>query len=214
MGAKKSMTVKNAGREALFTDAVEPFDIAIHPWEDSGYDPKVEGRICYDGAGIHIGFTVWEDQVVINHFNKNDPVSLDSCVEFFVSPWPEGSPHYANFEINAIGTFLAKNRPGPNEMQFIERSETDREFDIRTSLSRENHSDFKGPFWQVSYTVPRSVLERYFPGCELKSGAVWRANFYKCGHGDYLNHKMAWSDIKTEKPQFHSPKFFGSITLG
>ena len=211
MSIKKTMKIKKAGREELFTSAVTPFAIDIHPWEDSGYDPKVECRLCYSDEGLHIGFTIHENQVVINHFAPNEAVSLDSCVEFFVSPEPEGSLHYTNFEINAIGTFLAKHRPKPGEFDFIERSESDKEFDIRTTLSKDNYEEFKGPFWQVSYTVPTAVFKKYFPDCKLEKGAVWRANFYKCGHGDYLNHKIAWSDIKTEKPAFHAPQFFGTV---
>ncbi len=210
----KTLNIIKAGREALFTQAVEPFSIAIHPWPDSGYSPATQCRLCYDDKGLHIGFTVWEDRVVINHFEKNEAVSQDSCVEFFVSPEPEGSLHYTNFEMNAIGVFLAKHRPNPGEFEFIERSADDGEFDIRSTLSKDNYTAYTGPYWQVSYTVPAAVFTKYFPGCRLKAGAVWRANFYKCGHGGFLRHQMAWNNIETERPQFHSPQFFGKIIFG
>jgi hypothetical protein len=73
----------------------------------------VEGRLCYSEAGLHIGFTIWENSVIATYTQPNDPVSRDSCVEFFFSPEPEGSAHYVNFESTPSAPFLPRTGPAP-----------------------------------------------------------------------------------------------------
>jgi hypothetical protein len=99
-------------------------------------------------------------------------------------------------------------------MHLIERTQGDREYDIRTTLTAETAKDYKGPFWQVSYTVPKEVILRCFPDARLEPGQAWRANFYKCTNGGPTNHQIAWNRIETPTPQFHSPAYFGRILLG
>ena len=36
-------------------------------------------------------------------------------------------------------------------------------------------------------------------------------NFYKCADGTDSPHYVSWSPIKTEKPNFHCPEFFGEL---
>lgn len=38
-----------------------------------------------------------------------------------------------------------------------------------------------------------------------------RGNFYKCADGTDSPHYVSWSPIKTEKPNFHCPEFFGEL---
>jgi hypothetical protein len=36
-------------------------------------------------------------------------------------------------------------------------------------------------------------------------------NFYKCGDHLKVPHFLSWNPIKTEKPDFHLPAFFGKM---
>jgi hypothetical protein len=38
-------------------------------------------------------------------------------------------------------------------------------------------------------------------------------NFYKCADATDQPHYVSWNPIKTEKPDFHRPEFFGEIYL-
>jgi hypothetical protein len=38
-------------------------------------------------------------------------------------------------------------------------------------------------------------------------------NFYKCADGTDSMHYVTWAPIKTERPDFHRPEFFGEIFL-
>ncbi|MFY9152364.1 MAG: carbohydrate-binding family 9-like protein, partial [Prolixibacteraceae bacterium] len=57
--------------------------------------------------------------------------------------------------------------------------------------------------------IPWEVFYKH----ELKpvSGKKMRGNFYKCGDGLSVPHFVSWTKIKTEKPSFHEPAFFGGL---
>ena len=40
-----------------------------------------------------------------------------------------------------------------------------------------------------------------------------RANLYKCGDKLCSPHFLSWSKVELEKPNFHSPQFFGELTF-
>ena len=45
----------------------------------------------------------------------------------------------------------------------------------------------------------------------LPDGKEITANFYKCGDDLTVPHFVSWNPIKTEKPDFHRPEFFGKL---
>jgi hypothetical protein len=40
-----------------------------------------------------------------------------------------------------------------------------------------------------------------------------KANFYKCGDELSQPHYLSWNNIKSGKPNFHLPEFFGEINF-
>ena len=38
-------------------------------------------------------------------------------------------------------------------------------------------------------------------------------NLYKCGYNLSHPHFLSWRPIRTEKPYFHRPEFFGEVTF-
>jgi len=85
--------------------------IDLYPWNKNGFMPKVEARLFYTDEGIHVQFKAFEKSIKIDSFNMNDPVCLDSCVEFFLNPAPQNGLGYLNFELNAVGILLLQVRP-------------------------------------------------------------------------------------------------------
>jgi hypothetical protein len=63
--------------------------------------------------------------------------------------------------------------------------------------------------WQITLAIPWETFFKH----DLKpvSGKKMRANFYKCGDELSVPHFVSWTKIKTEKPSFHQPDFFGGL---
>jgi hypothetical protein len=44
-------------------------------------------------------------------------------------------------------------------------------------------------------------------------GKTCRANFYKCGDDLPEPHFLSWNNIIADKPDFHLPQYFGTLTF-
>jgi hypothetical protein len=45
------------------------------------------------------------------------------------------------------------------------------------------------------------------------SKLVSNANFYKCGDDTSKRHYLSWNPVKTAKPDFHRPEYFGILNF-
>ncbi|MDO4827106.1 MAG: carbohydrate-binding family 9-like protein [Bacteroidia bacterium] len=65
-------------------------------------------------------------------------------------------------------------------------------------------------YWHITFIIPISALykDKFASWDELKGA---RCNFYKCGDGLSKPHYLSWAPVLTEKPNFHSPQFFGEV---
>jgi hypothetical protein len=63
--------------------------------------------------------------------------------------------------------------------------------------------------WQITVAVPWNVFFKH--NLNPASGTKMRGNFYKCGDELSVPHFVSWTKIKTEKPSFHNPEFFGGL---
>jgi len=45
------------------------------------------------------------------------------------------------------------------------------------------------------------------------TGRRVKANFYKCGDNMKTPHYLSWNPIGTERPNFHTPDYFGTIVF-
>ena len=72
------------------------------PWEDipqadiTNYSPireecspKAYAKVCHDGERFYVKFHAEEPAILGTLRNYNDPVSENSCVEFFLNPYPD-----------------------------------------------------------------------------------------------------------------------------
>jgi hypothetical protein len=132
-------------------------------------------------------------------------VHNDSCMEFFLSPDPDNSPEYLNFEFNsAAAMYLSVGASRHNRVK-IQQEDYQKFFNVKTTVSD------KG--WNLEYCIPFSFIRCFFPSFKFKPRHIMRGNFYKCGNGTTRPHYGCWSPIKLSEPDFHCPEYFGTFHL-
>ncbi|MCU0462062.1 MAG: carbohydrate-binding family 9-like protein [Bacteroidales bacterium] len=178
-------------------------------WEGLIYKPDVRFSIGYTDHEIMLKYYITEDYFKAEKTESNQNVFEDSCVEFFLSPSDDGI--YYNLEFNGIGTCLLGSgtsrtdrlRADPGIISSIRRI---------TSSGTEPIAEQKGKFtWAITIAIPFRVL--FHHKIKTLKGSTFRANFYKCGDRLSVPHYVTWNPVKTIRPDFHRPEFFGMITF-
>jgi hypothetical protein len=176
-------------------------------WKDFSYRPEVSFSIGYTAKELLLKYYVIEEYFMAEKTESNQAVYEDSCVEFFVSPREDGI--YYNFEFNAIGTCLLgsgtgrenRKRADPRIISEIRR---------KSSAGTEPVQERKGKYsWNISMAIPVGVFFMHEVN-DLK-GMTFRANFYKCGDKLSVPHYLTWNPVRTGKPDFHRPEYFGLV---
>lgn len=183
--------------------------------ESSDHRPETDFRVVHDDERLYVRFDVRDHYVRSVQTAYQAPVCTDSCVEFFVRPRPDKG--YFNFEVNAGGTLLlyyiedaARVKGGFRKFVKVPE-EWGRQVEIRSSLPRVVDPERVGPLtWRVTIGIPLALF-RAFVGEVPLSGAVWRANFYKCGDKTSHPHWLSWSPVP--ELNFHLPEAFGELAL-
>ncbi len=170
------------------------------------YKPITYFNIARSKDSIFIKYSVQGSMLRAIYSNDQDPVHEDSCVEFFCMP--VGADKYTNFEFNCIGTCSASSRKGRNEevVPFtVEEMQTIKRF---PTLGRRAFNEMEGMFeWELTVVIPFNLM-----GIDSKHlPEKMFANFYKCADGTDSMHFLSWNPIKTDKPDFHRPEFFGEL---
>lgn len=170
------------------------------------YRPITLFNIARSNDAIFIKYEVKGTMLRAVYTNDQEPVYEDSCVEFFCK-LPE-EDEYMNFEFNCIGTCLATKRKGRN-IDVKPYSLDDLKQIIRyPSIGRRAFNEMEGMFeWELTVQIPFSLLG--LDGSNLPKKLL--GNFYKCADGTDSQHFVSWNPIKTEKPDFHRPDFFGEL---
>ena len=65
--------------------------------------------------------------------------------------------------------------------------------------------------WILEYAVPIDMLAKYTQVEKPATGVIWRGNFYKCADQTSHPHWLTWSPVELPAPDFHQPKFFGTL---
>ena len=189
-------------------------DVAQWPERNNGYKPEVRFRIAYSQQMLFIEYYVKEANIkALYSEDKDSKPFKDSCCEFFFSP--ECNNNYYNMELNCIGkgtfAFRRGGRKGPKIaygeeiMKRIFRYSTLGEAPIETSV-KENGELFE---WKLTVAIPLECFTE--TPMETLQGKTMRANFYKCGDDMPKPHFLTWNRIELEKPDFHTPDFFGAL---
>lgn len=176
-------------------------------WKETyPYRPITLFNIARSNDSIFIKYSVRGSMLRAIYSNDLDPVNEDSCVEFFCK-LPD-SDNYMNFEFNCIGTCNASKRKSKTES--VVRYTLDELAQIKRypSIGRRAFNEMEGMFeWELTVKIPFTLMGLDPNNLPEKI----RGNFYKCADGTDSPHYVSWSPIKTEKPNFHCPEFFGEL---
>lgn len=176
-------------------------------WKGNDYKPEVHFSVAYSSNELFLKFRVREGWFKAEMTESNQNVYEDSCVEFFVSPANDGI--YYNLEFNGIGTCLMGCGTGRADRKRVDSgliSQIRRISSAGNWPVPEREGDF---FWTLTVAVPFSIF--YNHKIAGVSGNAFSANFYKCGDKLERPHYLSWNPVKTEKPDFHRPEFFGKL---
>ncbi len=187
---------------------VQRSPLAFSPWRQQyPYIPQVGFSIAYDREGILLQYEVYERFARARYAQSNDPVYKDSCVEFFIAPGEDQS--YYNFEFNCAGTCLLGYGAGRGSREALSAEligRIDRQTLILPAVNGQSNIG-----WELTARIPWGVFVHH-PGISF-SERHCRANFYKCGDELPDPHYLAWNNIQSERPDFHLPAFFGSLSF-
>lgn len=175
-------------------------------WDDFQYRPKVEFRIAHVKDEIWLKYYVNEKHILARETKINGDVYKDSCVEFFISP---GEQNYYNFELNCIGTIHLAYGPGRHDRKFVDPSLV-RKIITKSTLGNQPFEEKTGDFeWEMMIRIPIECFA--YSKLNTFSGLKAMGNLYKCGDDTSEPHYVTWKPVKTEKPDYHRPEFFGNI---
>lgn len=196
----------NKGSFDLVSDSLPKNQIDNVNWaEQFPEKPDVNFVIAHDGDNLYIKYTVKESVSQALELVDNNPVCVDSCVEFFISFDETG---YYNFEFNCIGTaLLAFRKERKNSKKAT--SEIFSLIKRYTTVEREAFEEKHIDEWSLTVTIPKEAFFSH----EISdlSGVKAIANFYKCGDNLSKPHFVSWNAIENPTPNFHKPECFGEL---
>lgn len=159
-------------------------------------------RVGYNAEGLHVLMYAKENPIRAAETRYGGRQCEDSCLEFFLCPFPEDSDKYLNFELNPLGTAHVGAGEGRHGRKVY--SEPVPEMEITAFHDLE--------FWAVSFLIPQSLFLREF-GKAPSSGKKMKGNFYKCSGSELHEHYGCWHHVVAPHPDFHRPECFGEMTV-
>ncbi|MFC4870536.1 carbohydrate-binding family 9-like protein [Negadavirga shengliensis] len=191
---------------------VDAVELTHYMGDKPAFAPVTHAKLLYDQEYIYGIFRVQDRYVQSKVTEINGHVSGDSCVEFFFSPDVESPLTYFNLEINAGGTPLLHYVTEPRKTYRVLDPDQIRKIEIAHSMPREVVPELvKDTVWTIEYKVPLAMLSQYGKVTIPAPGVKWKANFYKTGSRTGNPHYFTWNKVDNPKPDFHLPRFFGTI---
>ena len=198
--------VKTAAGEAAAVDweKVPEAKISNVCW---GYDqPDVEAvaQVCYNADNLFVRLSAREKKIRATHEGLMGMPCEDSCLEFFFSPLGDG--RYFNIEYNPNCAMYLGFGTGPDTLCRLLTGDPP-----YNMFSPKAERTLTG--WNITYTVPRAFVTRFFPGFAFEEGVQMKGNFYKCGDLTEKEHYFSWNPMTVDHPCFHYPPDFGTFVF-
>ena len=192
--------IKKVDKEIDWTH-VETLEIGCR-YFDTPKDLRAFAQICYNDEGIQVHLRAENDDVRAVETGALGAPYEDSCLEFFFAPM-EGDVRYFNIEFNSnCCLYLGFGRDRGDRTRLI-NDEGDETLAPRASLTTSG--------WEIYYTVPYTLIRRFFPDFEIANGKTMRANCFKCSDLTVPANYMSWSPVTTEDFTFHRHACFGMM---
>lgn len=175
-------------------------------WGEFPIKPEVRFFTAHTKKALFLSFTVRGNFTLARFEEDQSPVYRDSCVEFFCRK--QGNDFYTNLEFNCIGACLGAKQKA-RDMEKIPFTVKELSGIRRyASLGKKAFGEKRGEgCWSLAVRIPFSILD--LAEDDLSSGLY--ANFYQCCDDAPEKHYLSWNPIRTEKPDFHRPEFFGRL---
>ncbi|MBN2653321.1 MAG: hypothetical protein JXR63_13155 [Spirochaetales bacterium] len=164
-------------------------------------------KIVRNNEALFIYYNVKERQTTAEHSPINSQVWQDSCVEFFIKI---NEKEYQNFEFNCCGVPLSATGESRHNRRFLTDEELKRIEVISTFDKKDIPFKLNNSNWEMTIKIPYDIIKT---NCIFTEKNEYLANFYKCNENSDFPHFLTWNEIKTEKPDFHRPEFFGKLLL-
>jgi hypothetical protein len=191
---------------------IKPLSILNYMGSVPGFRPTVQAKMTYDDQNLYVIFKVDDRYVRSVTTGPNGPVWRDSAVEFFFSPGSAGPENYFNLEINCGGTALMQFHHRAEKRSVSLTPEELGQIEIAHSLPGIVDPELTGPVtWTIECRIPLKLLAKFADVTVPAPGVKWRANFYKIAENTSNPHYITWSPIDHIKPNFHLPRFFGTL---
>ena len=182
-------------------DQVLPFYIENLLWGTVSI-PETRGYLGFvEGEGFYLKMICQESDPRREYYEDNDPVYQDSAVEAFLQ---FDDKHYINLEMNANGALLAAFGAGRENRRYFTSSELEK-FECRAECREAE--------WEVSVSLPLSVIESAFGAAKLGRGSSFACNFYKISETAEIEHYGSYAPVRTPVPDFHRPEFFAAARI-
>ena len=163
---------------------------------------EASAKACHDGEKLYVRMEAKESAIRATLTGPLEQVCNDSCLEFFFAPLADDK-RYFNFEWNLLGTlYLGFGAERSTRVRQIVR-------DAKELFDPKPFETEKG--WGIEFVVPASYIRLYMPEFKLSGEAA--CNFYKCGDKTEIPHYLAWSDLTSEKPDYHRRWDFGTLVF-
>lgn len=183
-------------------------DFHFNWWKEGEKEPT-EARLLWDDENLYVGYYCHDRHIAAKVTQRHGPVSLDDCVEIFLSPNPAKPRNYYGFEMNVIGTMLNFVRA---DWWTGGRNSEPEGVQLRTSHyglpKKEDSPD--DTHWILEVAIPFRNFAKDAAHTPPRKGDTWRINLNRSG-GTTNAQYSTWSPVKTPQPNFHSPESFGYI---
>ena len=197
----KSYTLKKISGAPNW-DAIPALDIDV-PYRTPA-DIQAWAKLCWDETGIHVNLRAREEHIRCEETGALPMICNDSCLEFFIRPTE--SMAYFNFEFNlACGLWLGH---GLNVNDLVRLVVSDE----KELFNPQSYRTDDG--WGITFHVPFTFIQHFFPDFKAYEGLQFYGNCYKCGDLTVQEHYLSWNPIELPKLTFHAPQFFGRMILG
>lgn len=183
-------------------EKAEKARIANNNWNMKSV-PEVYFQAAFDGENLIVEMTCLESNPLTRYTKNYDPVYLDSCMECFLCLSPEESERYVNIETNSSGAVICSVGNGRNDRESVLEK-----YGILPQVTVTKKDDR----WSVLVVLTPEFTTAVF-GKALSVGSRFTGNFYKCEQDSDNPNFLSWTEITTEKPDFHRPEFFGELHI-
>lgn len=195
--------------EAAWSSAVSVGDFKF-PWWKAGRKEQTVAKLLWNDEFLYVAFRCEDAHISAEQTRRDSPVYQDDCVEVFTAPNAEQPFNYFNIEMNVRRAFLDRHHPnGPKKPQVPNWNATGIKIATTVDGTLNNDSDTDRG-WTLEAAIPFDNFKTVARHTPPHDGDVWHMNLNRLG-GKTNPQYSQWSPGETERPQFHTPQFFGRV---